>query len=345
MAGTVYSTPIRACVISCHRLLFLGYMMNHIKRNALSGYATRRHGLFTQRGAVQTLSLKIFRGSIAGDRYAERKATHSFSNMLGQNARERLEEFQIDCSLHPGVAPKNLFKHIALSLPRGQKHPAAEWRQAVDLLMENIGAKGCNYTAHLHEDTDNQHIHVIYSRSRPDGKLVNQSWDYLRHREAAARVADELFGGRETPRAVDTPPAPPSDRAEAARRRALRRGTPPAHIDPEVVRAMLDDVCSLNELVEALHARRIEARLDRHMDGSLRSLMLRSAGAQEWLGSRSISPALSVPRLLDRLSVNSALGRDRELSSPAQDPWRAEQDEEGFDKQWRSDTFSRPRGA
>lgn len=181
-----------------------------------------------------------------------------------------------------------------------------EWRQAVESFMKEIDAEGCNYTAHMHDDSDNQHVHVVYSRARPDGKLVDQSWDYVRHREAAARVADQLFGGRETPRPSSTPSAPPSDRAEAARRRAQRRGTLPAHIDPAMVRAALAGASTPAELARALLARRVEMSVSTHEDGTARGLLLRRQGAQEWLAASSIAREFSLPRVQARLAENAA---------------------------------------
>lgn len=271
-----------------------------------AGRASRGQGSFIKRGVVQTLNYKKFSGSIAGDGYGEKKAIESFSNMLGQNSKERIEEFELDMARHPRIAPKHLIKHIALSLPTGHKRSAIEWRQAVELFMKKIDAEGCNYTAHIHNDTDHNHLHLIYSRARPDGKLVDQSWDYLRHREAAAQVADELFGGRETPRPSTTPPAPPSDRAEAARRRAQRRGTVPAHIDPAVVRAALERSSSPVDFARELQASQIEMSVSKREDGTARGLLLRRAGAQEWLAASSISREFSLPRVQARLAENAA---------------------------------------
>lgn len=271
-----------------------------------SGRASRSQCSFIKRGVVQTLNYKKFSGSLVGDKYAEKKAIASFSNMLGQNSKERIEEFDLDIKRHSGVLPKNLIVHIALSLPSGQKRSAIEWRQAVQLFMKKIDAQGCNYTAHIHDDSDNQHVHIIYSRARPDGKLVDQSWNYIRHREAAAQVADELFGGRETPRPSNTPPAPPSDRAEAARRRAKRRGTVPAHIYPAIVRAAISSASTPGELAQALQARQVEICVSTHADGTARGLLLRRQGAQEWLAASSISREFSLPRVQARLAENAA---------------------------------------
>lgn len=287
-----------------------------------SGRASKRQGSFVKRGVVQTLNFKEFRGSRAGDRYSERKSVASFSNMLGKNSKERLEEFDIDLARHPGVAPENLIKHIALSLPPGQKRTVGQWQVAIALFMKKIGSGG-NWVAHLHEDTDSQHVHVVYSRSRPDGRLVNLSWSYLKHREAAAQVADELFGGRETQRNVNTPPAPPSDRAEAARRRAQRRRTISAHIDPAIVRAALETASSPAELAQALQARRVEMSVSRREDGTARGLLLRRAGAQEWLAASSIGRDLSLARVQSRLAENAASAPGDALRHQAQEQARS----------------------
>lgn len=303
----------------------------------VSGRATRGQGSFTKRGVVQTINYKKFRGSRAGDRYAERKAIASFTNMLGQNSKERIEEFDLDIARHPMIAPKNLIKHIALSLPTGQKRSVGQWQIAVALFLKKIGAEHCNYSAHLH-DTDNQHVHLIYSRARPDGKLVAESFDYLRHREAAAQVADELFGGRETPRPSNTPPAPPSDRAEAARRRAQRRGTVPAYIDPAIVREALETASSPAEFAQALQARQVEMSVSKREDGTARGLLLRRAGAQEWLAASSISPDLSMPRVQARLAENAARAPGDALRH------QAHQARADALRQTPSPTYSRQRG-
>lgn len=269
--------------------------------------SSRQQGKFVKRNVVQTINYKKLKGSIHGDQYAEKRATKSFTNMLGKNSRERAAEFALDMARHPGVAGDRLIIHVALSLPTSQRRTASEWHEAVNLLIKKIGASGCHYAAHLHDDTENQHVHLIYSRARPDGTLISQSWDYLKHREAAAQVAQELFGGRETPRPSNTNMAPPSDRAEAAARRARRRGTLPNHIDPATLRAALERANSPAELAQVLQERQIEMSISRRADGTARGLLLRHHGAQEWLAGSSISREFSLPRVQARLAENAAV--------------------------------------
>lgn len=284
-------------------------LVQSIRKKTRGGRATRGQGSFIKRGKVQTLNFKTFAGAVLGDKYGEKKAkkAESFTNMLGKTAKERLEEFELDFARHPRVARHRLVQHIALSLPAGRKASPEEWRRIVELWLKKIGAEGCNYSAHIHDDTDNQHLHVIYSRARPDGSLVSLAWDYLRHREAAANVADALLGGRETPRPVPSGPTPSSDRHEAALRRARRRGTQPGYIDQDGVLAALERARTAEEFGQALQARGIDLRVSKREDGTVRGLLLRRQGSQEWLAASSISRQLSLPRVQARLAQNAAV--------------------------------------
>lgn len=305
-----------------------------------SGRATRGQGSFIKRGVTPTLCYKAFSGSIAGDSYAEKKAVASFTGMLGKDAKERAEEFKLDMARHPGVSPRSLIRHVCLSLPTGKNISVGQWQIVVALFLKKIDAEGCNYVAHLHS-SDNKHVHLIISRARPDGKLVDFSWNYIRHRQAAGEVADEIeiLGGRETPRPSNTPPSVPSDRSESARRRAVRRGTTPAHIDPAVVRAALERSSSPVDFARELQASQIEMSVSKREDGTARGLLLRRAGAEEWLAGSSISRDLSLARVQARLAENAASAPGDALRHQAQEQARSH-----ALRQTQAPTYSRERG-
>lgn len=196
--------------------------------------------------------------------------------------------------------------HEILSLATGIPVPPDNGRELVTRYLKKIGAEGCSFVAHLHLDTDNPHWHVIWSRARPDGGLVNIGWDFLRHREAAHAVAEEILGGREITRPNVTS-APTTDRAVTAGRRAARRDTGPCWIDPEVIRACLYDTLSPPEFIGYLRKNEIEAKFLKQKNGAAKGILFRKKGAKEWLSGSSIARDFSLPAISLKIQQNNEM--------------------------------------
>jgi hypothetical protein len=275
------------------------------------GRATRGQGEFTKRNTVQALHYQKHRGSLDGDEYGQKKAVHSFTTMLSLHARERREEFLIEAVRHPQSDPTNVFVHFSLSLPPETKISHQMWETVVKEVLDEIGASGCSFAAHVHEDTANQHCHVVLSRSKPDGKLLSVSHDYWRFREAAAVVADCHLGGRAIERPIIKQPTPTSTAAETANRRAKRRGTNLSYIQPDDISSCLARSSNFNQFEEELTRRGIELKLSKRESGLIRGVLFKAKGSEEYLAGSSISRELTLPKIQSILNSNREKnGRD-----------------------------------
>lgn len=266
--------------------------------------ASPNAGSWNRAGKTVSLLYKKFEGSVLGDAYSLKDNSSEFvgTSMLGLTPQQRLEEFSIDYLRHPMVAPENLIVHISLSRPEGHALTIQQWHEAGKTWLKNIGAEGCNYTIARHPGR-NDHVHIVYSRSKPDGSLVSDSNDFWRGR-AAAREAARSLGIEVADFAPKPTQAPPTDRAVSAQRRAQRRGTPNAWVQPEVVQHAVSQARTLAELPALLQAHGIEFKLS--TSGQVTTgVVMRAKGSQEWLAGSSISRQLSLPAIQRQIELNA----------------------------------------
>ena len=265
--------------------------------------APRRAGASAARGTTHALGFTGTKGGQAGDKYMTNKGQMVATNMMGSSPEDRALEFALDRARHPRTRADRMVVHSVLSLPLGKNLRDDEWASVICAWRRNIGTDG-NFVAAVHKDTDNEHVHIVWSRANRDGSLVSMSHDFHKHREAAHQVADELLGGRETPRDPNAP-APPTTRAVSAQRRATRRDTPDPWMDPSVIREALAQSTSPETFTQNLAKVGIEvAPAKRPSDGQVIGLMFRRQGAEEHLAGSSISREFSLPKIQAQIELN-----------------------------------------
>lgn len=189
-------------------------------------HATRGQGTWVKSGRTVSLLLKIHSGGRIGDMYASKQAGADSidTNMLGLDPVDRQSEFLLDQAKHPRVNPKNLFIHLSLSRPKGHDLHKDQWKSAVQRFLKKIGADG-NYVVVRHAATGNDHVHVIFSRSKKDGSLVSLSQNRWAWRQRVREVESELDIEVTDFEANTASSVPTSDKLVSAQRRALRRGS------------------------------------------------------------------------------------------------------------------------
>lgn len=274
-------------------------------RKSKKSGATKGAGTYSAVGKTVALLMKRHKGSSRGDGYSEGQEGAEFvcTNALGQNALERLQEWRIEERKHPGVRPDRLITHISLSRPAGAELDLAVWRdQVLPVFLEEAGIKGL-YTSTLHSNTKNRHVHIVFSRSQPDGSLWDDSNDFWTLRAASQRAVKrlciEVEGHPSNSQA-------PTDRAVNARRRALRRGTQPnVWVKPELVNSVLLQARSIDEFTTLLSAQGIDFKLSTSSTGQVTGALMRSAGAAEWLAGSSINRLFSLRSIQRQIEFNS----------------------------------------
>lgn len=266
--------------------------------------ASPKAGSWNQAGKTVSLLFKKHRGSVIGDAYslADKSAQHIASNMLGTTAAQRRAEFRLDCRRHPLVSPDNLIVHISLSRPEGHSLSLSEWQEVGKTWLKNIGAEGCNYTITRHRGK-NDHVHIVYSRSKPDGTLVSDSNDFYKGRASARDTAQTL--GIEVPDFAPKPVLAPTDRAVNAQRRAQRRGTPIAWVEPQKIARAILLAKRFEDLPALLLSQQVEFKVATSTTGQTTGVMFRAQGATEWLAGSSINRKFSLSAIHRQIQSQS----------------------------------------
>jgi relaxase-like protein len=116
----------------------------------------------------------------------------------------------IDSTFDPGAAPNQMAAemydvarmnprvdkpvgHFVLSLPPGESLSDQKWSQAARSYLEKLGYTDNPFAVVRHHNTDNDHVHIVLSRIRWDGKCTSTSYERERGLEAL-RAIEKDFG-------------------------------------------------------------------------------------------------------------------------------------------------------
>lgn len=267
--------------------------------------ASKGVGTWTARGLSPALLIKLHGGSgQVSDAYAQRDpdAELLLSNLLGLTARQRAAEWAADAARHPRVNPRHVHLHFSISLAPSLCLDAERWREIVKRQLQICGFAGCAFIVIRHKKEGHDHVHVIASRSGPDGGLVSLSQGRWRFRSALRQVEAEL-GLKAVDRLVN--PMRPTDAAVNAFRRSQRRGTGPAWIDPQSILSAVHSSTNPAQLSIELKKRGIDIQISRRSNGPARGVMFRRSGAEEWLAGTSISRELSLLKIQRQIELNA----------------------------------------
>ena len=282
----------------------------------VGGRATRGRGSWSKTGRQVGLLVKIHSGGAAGDAYSERSKDAQFlaTNMLGQIAQQRQVEWALDAARHPRVNPTNMAVHVSLSRPAGADLTQAQWAKTCQVFLKKIDAEGCNFAVTRHKNTEHDHVHLVFSRAKPDGKLVSMSNNRWAWRQACREVERELgLQVPDRPAERQAVPTPTSDRLVSAQRRAARRDTPDPWLDPAQIREALSQSATPEIFTQNLAKVGIEVKpAKRPSDGEVVGLMFRRQGAQEHLAGSSISREFSLPKIQAQIELNRQMLQKQE---------------------------------
>jgi len=111
--------------------------------------------------------------------------------MCGQTPEELAAEFAIARQLRPNL--KVAVFHATLSVDSTEKLEDSEendqrWLAIAANYMKAMNFDNSQYAVVKHSDTDHDHIHIVASRIRLDGGVVDDSWDYYRSQETIRQL-------------------------------------------------------------------------------------------------------------------------------------------------------------
>lgn len=220
--------------------------------------------------------------------------------MAGRTQRELASEIGVLRRLRPNLT--KAVSHLILSHdPTQRELTEKEWKEAIQIALNEHGAGKAAFASWIHADTQVRHCHLIFCRILPTSDVVSDSHNY-RKNEAAARLIERTF-------MLDAPtPTPAEDRPgdrhalDNASRRAERRGTPPpSKIDAKAVRAALAAARDHEHFLQLLTEMGIEAEFDkRGVAREIYGWRLRRVGADEWLKASTVAKDLSWPKIAHR---------------------------------------------
>lgn len=111
--------------------------------------------------------------------------------MCGQTPEELAAEFAIARQLRPNL--KVAVFHATLSVDRTERLEDSEqndqrWLAIAANYMKAMEFDNNQYAVVKHSDTNHDHIHIVASRIRLDGSVVDDSWDYYRSQEVIRQL-------------------------------------------------------------------------------------------------------------------------------------------------------------
>ena len=117
----------------------------------------------------------------------------SESGDIEVNIDEINNEMLKQASLYKGTG-KIFCSHFILSLAPGETQTKSKWLAAATMYMQKVGfGKNTKWVAVIHNETNNQHIHIVACRVKSNGKLVDDKNDYKKIHEAAREI-ESKFG-------------------------------------------------------------------------------------------------------------------------------------------------------
>ena len=145
-----------------------------------------------------------FRGALNYVFDAGSEATHTKNaervagNMAGDSPRELAQEFAAVRQLRPDI--EKPVWHCSLSLPAGERLSADKWETVAGDFMQRMGfdQDATPWVAVRHQDTDNDHIHILASRVSLDAKVWLGQWEARRAIEAT-QALEQAHGLTLTP--------------------------------------------------------------------------------------------------------------------------------------------------
>lgn len=288
---------------------------------ARGGRASTGKSSYARRGKTPGKILYLHKGGLAGDAYSERDPSSElvWTNMLGASARERAEEFAQDELRRPDLVRDNFYVHCSISSPAGRDLSRQEWAELARQFLLEVQAEGCQAVVIRHRPTAKKredHIHITFSRLRPDGRLVNDSFSRWRWRAGLHRAQEKLGLPLEVERAER--PEAATTRAVSAQRLADRKGQPArVWVRPEALREALAASTSHDQLVSELGKRGIEMKVATSTNGDATGVLFKNQPSETWLAGSSIGE-FSHARVEAALAANHTQELQRQATAHLQ---------------------------
>lgn len=85
------------------------------------------------------------------------------------------------------------FVHITLNLPHGEFLDDSKFCKLAEVYMEEMGYGEQPFVIVRHDDTKHEHVHIVSTRVKESGKLIDNSHDFSRNL-AVQKYVEQMFG-------------------------------------------------------------------------------------------------------------------------------------------------------
>jgi hypothetical protein len=186
--------------------------------------------------------------------------------------------------------------HLSLSLAPGESLEAPDWNDLTHKYLERMDITRTNYVFVRHTDTDRDHIHIVASRIRFDGSVVDDSWDYSRSQAILRDLESEynltpVVSSQSVDRHAPT-------RRQIEKTKQTGQETVKARLQ-QLIDEEIPLATTLDDLRDRLELHGVTTRFTYSKNGSPKGISFGSDGVA--LAGHHLGRSYSLPQLLQRL--------------------------------------------
>jgi hypothetical protein len=198
-------------------------------------------------------------------------------NMIGQTPQELAKEFKLSRQLNPTIQ-RPVF-HVSISLVNRPDYRESlsdqRWNSVAQKYLERMGFDDNQYVVVRHHDSDHDHVHILTSRGRLDGKAVN-IWQSKRRTEKILRQLEQEYNLMPVQCSWEVERRDQAEEQYQKQRRELEQGQQPDTSLTRTIQARIDlalsDCTTVEELTSRLQQMGVETRLRTQRDGSINGI-------------------------------------------------------------------------
>jgi len=198
-------------------------------------------------------------------------------NMIGQTPQELAKEFKLSRQLNPTIQ-RPVF-HVSISLVNRPDYRESlsdqRWNEVAQKYLERMGFDDNQYVVVRHHDSDHDHIHMVASRGRLDGKAVN-IWQSKHRTEKILRQLEQEYNLMPVQCSWEVKQRDQVEGQYKKQCRELEQGQQPDTSLTRTIQARIDlalrDCTAVKELTDRLQQMGVETRLRTQRDGSINGI-------------------------------------------------------------------------
>jgi hypothetical protein len=126
------------------------------------------------------------------------KSEFMFDSFGGRDKEDRIKHLEETAELGANPKMENRFSHISLSLAPGTMLDSMEKKVLICMYLGKMGYGGAPFMVYEHKDRDHPHFHIIVSRVKNSGEVVDSKHNYYKNKTVCEELRRE-FNLKEVP--------------------------------------------------------------------------------------------------------------------------------------------------